>query len=183
MTMTDENLRKAMEALVHKDAIRDQLYRYSRAVNRGDIDLLNQVFHPDAPVDYGLYKGPAGHQMLYTIEEDEACKSKFGGLKHAHHLLGNILIELNGDTAKVETYVYASYEVEQEDGSDDMAVWGRYIDRFERRNGAWKIARRHALFDGARIGKTNVDWDTGMFAVMRDNLGSMDKNDPLYSFS
>ncbi len=183
MAMTEEKFRKALEASLHKETIRETLYKYCRAVNRGDMELLNQVFHPDATAEYGeLSKGPASSEMLRVAAQNEAFKSKFSGLQVPHHLIGNILIDLDGDTAIVESYVYASYRSEQSDGSDDMAVWGRYLDRFEQRKGEWKIARRQALFDGARVGKSNVDWHAGLFAALRP-LGRMDREDALYSFS
>jgi ketosteroid isomerase-like protein len=181
MTMTDKEFRKAMEASLHKEAIRERLYSYCRAVNRGDADLLNQVFHPDATAEYGeLSKGPASAEMLKVAAQNEGFRSKYEGMKSAHHLIGNILIELEGHKAKVESYVYASYRTAPADGLDDMAVWGRYLDHFEQRQGEWKIAHRLALFDGARVGKANVDWDEGLFAALRP-LGRMDRKDPLYS--
>src|SRR5437773_1453485 len=41
---------KALEVLVAKDQIRDQIYNYSRGLDRMDRALGLQVFHPDAVV-------------------------------------------------------------------------------------------------------------------------------------
>ena len=42
-----------LEVLVEKEAIRDQIYNYCRALDRIDNDLGYTVFAPDAEVDYG----------------------------------------------------------------------------------------------------------------------------------
>ena len=63
------------------------------------------------------------------------------------HLVGNVLIEVEpgGQRAVSETYGVSLH------GSDDprpfmnMATGFRYVDRFERRGGPWKIAERFAV--------------------------------------
>ncbi len=174
--MTDQELRKSMEEIVHKEAIRDVIYKWCRAADRNDVELMRQMYHPDA-VDMhgGIVSGAASN----FIETDMAERVK--GMLVPHHLIGNILIELDGDRAKVETYCCDSITFELEDGRYDMIGWGRYLDRFERRNGEWKIAYRITIVDGGRFSKANVDWNLGMFAAFRP-LGTRDKNDPLWSF-
>jgi len=55
------------------------------------------------------------------------------------------MIRLSGDVADCESY----YEALMVNYEQDVAVvarfQGRYIDRFERREGQWKIARRVVL--------------------------------------
>src|SRR5262245_11032955 len=52
--------KRALDDLLAKDAIRQQIYNYARAVDRLDRELGNQVWHPDGTVDMlGTYRGPA----------------------------------------------------------------------------------------------------------------------------
>jgi ketosteroid isomerase-like protein len=177
--MNEERLNKALEALevlLHKEAIREQIYKWCRAADRNDKELMRQIYHPDAIDEHGdVFKGPASE----FIELNMADKVK--GMKVPHHLIGNILIELDGNVAKVESYCCDFLTFEEADGNYDMLGWGRYLDRFELRNGEWKIAHRITVVDGGRYSKANIDWDEGLFAAFRP-FGTRDKNDPLWRF-
>ena len=48
--MTDLNI-EAVQALLDKQAIKDQLMLYSRSMDRRDFDLANSVYWPDAVDD------------------------------------------------------------------------------------------------------------------------------------
>jgi hypothetical protein len=63
--------------------------------------------------------------------------------KKTAHFIGNHLCEIEGDTAHAETYyIFSSENV---DGPPYSMAGGRYIDRFERRNGRWAIAIRKCV--------------------------------------
>src|ERR1700691_4006432 len=79
------------------------------------------------------------------------------------HFLGNCLIEFGDeDTALVETYYSALQRLGDEAGESkamllgdatadvDITVLRRYIDRLERRDSAWKIAKRVSLYEAIR---------------------------------
>lgn len=68
------------------------------------------------------------------------------------HLLGLPMISLAGDTAEVETYAVAFHRRRGGAGTLEDDVWGvRYLDRFERRHGEWRIARRTMIRDWRRV--------------------------------
>lgn len=140
-----------LQRLVDRMAIQDALHRYARGIDRRNWDFLASAFHPGAVLDQGDFKG--------TIEEMiEAVKARHSAIEQSAHLLTNILIEFDGaDSAVAETYFLAYLRNANlpammrvallgpdaaESGKIDMRSLGRYIDRFERRNGHWKIARR-----------------------------------------
>ena len=56
------------------------------------------------------------------------------------HTLTNVRIELDGELARCESYVVAYHWRERETGTELETAGGRYVDRFERRGGEWKIA-------------------------------------------
>jgi hypothetical protein len=167
------DMQKSLEEFLQKEAIREQLYRYCRAVDRGDKELMRQVYHPDATDNHGVFEGRASEFVELDVEQ------VMPGLKITQHLIGNVLIELEGDVARVESYVFASHRVQQADGLHDIVVWGRYLDRFERRAGEWRIAHRQCVFDGIRNDKASADWDMEWCAKFRP-VGRRDKKDPLY---
>jgi hypothetical protein len=82
-------LEQKLQALVDKDEIRDVMHRYSRAVDRCDLALLESCYWPDARDHHGFFVGNAHAFADYVIPL----------LAHAlstTHPLGNTLIELDG---------------------------------------------------------------------------------------
>src|SRR5690606_12311300 len=65
----------------------------------------------------------------------------------SHHSVHNVLVDWQGpDAAHVESYVLAFNRRAGGDGAVEVFA-GRYVDRFERRDGRWRIAHRKALRD------------------------------------
>jgi ketosteroid isomerase-like protein len=116
------------------------VYRLARAIDRCDAELLNNVFHPDATDDHGIFKGTAREFIAWVIP---LLKT----MKQTQHVIGQCLIEVNGDTAAGESYFVAHHTESGPEGDRFRIAAGRYLDRFERRGGVWKIAHRHAVYD------------------------------------
>jgi hypothetical protein len=60
----------------------------------------------------------------------------------------------------------------------DWFLKGRYLDRFEKREGSWKIAHRMGVSDFAR---TFVPSDTSLDNAPADQLSARKPADPLYT--
>jgi len=154
--------------ILDRQAITDVLHLYCRAIDRTDEDLLASVYHPDAIDDHGSFSGDAAAFVARTIrrmrEEYEASQ----------HRISNILIELRGDVAFVESYVVAVHSLHN--GRVEMAG-ARYVDRFDRREGSWKIARRLVLVDWD-LTATSDEVSPHLSAFQR---GARDKSDPTYN--
>jgi hypothetical protein len=110
-------------------------------VDRGDEATLASVYHPDGTDDHGTFSGP-GHRF--------AAWAVGGAAKvwhSSHHTVHNVMIEWRtADVAHVESYVLGFNRRRGEPGSVEVFA-GRYLDRFERRDGEWKIAHRKAIRD------------------------------------
>jgi len=93
--------------------------------------------------------------------------------------LGQCRIEVDGDVAHCETYCDA-HHVSRADADGkvvDMAMGLRYVDRFERRDGMWKIKKRVCAFDWAYYIDADRSWAFGDdFCV-----GARDKTDITYT--
>lgn len=128
--------------LADRVEIEEVLYRYCRGVDRCDEATLTACYHPDAIDDHGTFNGN-GHSFARWATRG-AAKS----WQASHHSVHNLLVEwVDDDTAHVESYVIA---FNQRNGADDAPVEvfaGRYVDRFERRDGVWRIAHRRAIRD------------------------------------
>ena len=135
----DAILEARLRKLVDKDDIADVLARYCRGVDRCDLDLIASAFHPDA-VDEHSYRLLTGTEVGPFLVE--RMRTTF---KASLHSLLQSRIEIDGDTATGETY-YVAWLLSEQEGKEriDQAE-GRYIDRFERRDGEWRIAHRVVL--------------------------------------
>jgi hypothetical protein len=152
---------KRLQALEDREAIYDLLARYCRAVDRSDEVLLRSVYHPDAAGDHGAYRGDVDGFVDWV---KSSVQNRF---RCTVHKLGNAYIELDGDVAYGETYAIG-HHVTTENGRDvqDSIIGLRYVDRFERRAGSWKIADRKAVYEWRRVDDlrdTQVDphWTLG----------------------
>ena len=83
--------------LTDRVAIRDLLTRYATAVDRRDWDLYRSVFTTDAEIDYTSAGGIAG-----TVDEIVAFLDEgLSGFEMTQHLVANLDVDLQGDTARV----------------------------------------------------------------------------------
>lgn len=156
-----------VRALVDRQAITDQIYRYGRAMDRIDAELGYSLFHEDGQADYeGVYKG-SGRGFI-----DQVCEQHRRALAHSHQVT-NIVIALDGDRAASESYVISAVRFMHGDQPKQVETWGRYIDQWSRRDGRWAIDHRLALRDVDRI--------FDVTPVSRSELSRRDRQDPSYS--
>lgn len=149
-----------------QDAIRQQLYRYCRAVDRLDVPLGRAVWHDDGTANYGpMFKG-SGHAFI-----DWVCEQHRALVAHSHQI-SNILIELDGQTAASEAYVTAALRLRDGDRLMQIDVRGRYIDQWSHRDGRWAIDARHYVHDFDEVRTVG--------AIQSEGWGRRDRDDPSY---
>ncbi len=184
-----EQTENAPEArLEDRFQIEQILRRWARAVDRRDWDLVSAVFHPGAYDDHGVYKGDIDGLV-------EWLKVRHRPITMSMHVLGNVFIEFAGpDSALCESYVvaYQRYDaapgddmthlraalgeqVERSDLPIEVCMPARYVDAFEKREGAWRITQRTTIFEGRYLlagagGALDPAWA----------VGQRDASDPLY---
>jgi hypothetical protein len=135
----------ALKAMLDKQQIHDVMMRYCRAVDRVDEELLRSVYHPDAIDNHGLFNGPAADFVPWCINQLRQAYTA------TQHFIGNELIEIEGDKAWCEFYFVAYHRYERKGESRHMSAGGRYVDRWERRHGEWRIAERTVVVDWQRV--------------------------------
>lgn len=138
--------------LASREAIRDCLMRYARAIDRMDRALLERVYWPEATDDHGSYSGSAAGFIDWVFPV-------LAAMEQTSHKLENILIELSGDDARVETYFEAYHRVPRPGGQPyDLVVGGRYADWLQCRGGEWRIRARTVIYDWMREYPDSADW-------------------------
>ena len=128
--------------LTAKEAIREVLYRYCRAIDRGDLELLKSVYHPDGvDVHPTVFVGNAQEWASFIIPKHRAVRI-------SRHSIANPLIELRGDRAFCESQYTVSFRVDlPDDRAVDLHSEGRYLDVLEYRSKEWKIRHRIVVND------------------------------------
>ncbi|SEO49460.1 nuclear transport factor 2 family protein [Trujillonella endophytica] len=169
-----------VEDLLATQEITEALYRVARATDRADPELYAAQFHEDGEDHHGLVGGPVGNII--------ANLTKATHLVYSQHAISNVLVDLHGDVAHVESCFDAAHQARRDDGSlEDEFIRGRYLDRFERRDGGpWRIARRVVVWDWSRIQPSGESW----FDRVRQRpgvedrfvFGRRDRTDMVYDF-
>lgn len=131
-------MQMAVRELLDRQAILECLDRYSRGLDRKDLDMIRSAYHSDATDHHGAY----GEYDPETLIADWLIRD--ADRTFSHHLLLNTSIDLDGNEAHTETYFQILVGLKPKPLHDSVLVvsGGRYIDRFERRDGEWRIARR-----------------------------------------
>ncbi len=147
-----------VQALLDRQAIQDVLIRYCRGADRADVGLIAEAYHPDATEDHGgVYSGPASAY----VEQMAAILPRAGLM---NHMTTNVLIELDGDAAHVESYILTFARMKKAGEKFDTLTLARAIDRFEKRDGHWKIAARRLVWEWNHEMPFAETWGRGLIA-------------------
>ena len=125
-----------LQELVDKAAIRDLMARYARGVDGRDPDLLASTFTSDAYTDYGEWDGKGRDNIVNWIMRPSDTNFR------STHFMGDQAIQINGDSAEVETYAVA-FGIHYVDGTPSVVMTGlRYVDKMVRQDGQWLVRHR-----------------------------------------
>jgi SnoaL-like domain len=168
MTERDPEIQKVID----ESKIRYLLDCYPRALDRQDHDLLASLFHTDAIDDHGVYNGPAAGFVEFMRNGSKS------GIHWTHHN-GTQIVEIEGDVAQCETYTIALCRMgpEGSEGYDkQIFLRVRYLDRVEKREGAWKIAHRRVVYSPCHIMDSASPFPLSPDCLIEGGVGS----DPVY---
>jgi SnoaL-like domain len=169
-----------LQQLLDRQEILDCIHRGARGFDRHDAELVASAYHPDAFDDHGPFRGSPQELVEFMIGVDG------GGGIHAEmfinhqHFLTNHTAEIDGDVAHTETYYVMLGQLRGERSANigTNIWWGRYIDKFERRDGRWAITLRRVVMEGsAELGRAA---QFGAEAFAMHSFGSWDKTDISY---
>jgi hypothetical protein len=160
---------KTLDDLLSEAAIKDVHVRYCRANDRMDEELMRSCFHPDAVIEL--------HETLDVEAFIALGRQVLAQYVVTWHNTGNQLVEVEGDGAWAEHYTTSSHRsAADESGPErDFVASGRYVDRMERRDGEWRIAKRIMLLDYSR---TDPVQPAG--PGLGGGGGARDRSDPSY---
>jgi hypothetical protein len=154
-----------IEDLMAKQEIYDVLCRYCRGIDRLDMDLVRDCYHVDA-VDH--HTGFDGRVDEFVAWAESSLRQMDGTM----HTICNHLIEVEDDAAVAESYAHTWHWTAEPTKPAHNALTGtRYVDRFERRDGVWRIAERWAVRSWIRVEQP------GTLALPDEALGPVGRRD------
>jgi hypothetical protein len=147
-----------LKALLDREKIRECVATLARGEDRRDAELISAAYWPDSTTDYGVFAGSFDAYLAWVVPGSDAIAC-------TQHVLGQTFVQLEGDVARAETQVLSYHRVDMGAEHRDTMVGGRYLDRMEKRDGAWRIAERTMLYDWYQdLGVAN-DWSQGVMGL------------------
>lgn len=142
--MSDE---MALAHLLAKQQITDAMARYARGIDRRDESLVRSVYHEDSVDNHGFGNDSSGWGLAAKVRRDG---TGFPNEWHStSHMLGQHYIEVKGDSAVSEVYFDSTSRLRDPEGREWRLISsGRYLDRWLKRDGAFRIIERTVIYDG-----------------------------------
>ncbi len=125
-----------LENLFGEMDIQRQLIKLARAMDEQDWGAVERILTPDIYADLGT-GGIRGSSTVIGL-----IKSYLENCGATQHLLGNILIEIDGDTATSESYVSDVHLSKDTSLDISFRTLGNYSDTWVKIDGEWRIAKR-----------------------------------------
>lgn len=158
----------ALQRILDKDAIWECVLRYTRGLDRLDLDLFRSAYWEDALTCHGHVNGSVDDFLDWWLPLQQ--RREVG-----QHVVTNHWVSFDGaDAADGETYFLASIKNAAEDFVELLA--GRYVDRFEKRDGQWRIKTRVLIFEW----EATVDASRMPERLAANHKGSRDRRDISY---
>lgn len=129
-----------LSELAAREALRQLVTAYSRAVDRRDFKLLRSLYHDDAAEDHGdmFSGGPDAY-----VEFVRRVLSNYAAT--AHYVV-NASFATEGDRAEGEIYKI-NYHRSHGPHAHELITGSRSFDHYRRDGGRWRFARRSISLD------------------------------------
>ena len=124
--------RPALGLLVDREAVRDLLHAYARAVDGKDLAAVAACFTADCAYEGTLGRGTIADALA-------SLEGAFARYDRTMHCMSTQLVEIDGDAARAETYCVAHHV--RPDGGH-FATGVRYLDALVRTRAGWRIRQR-----------------------------------------
>ena len=136
-----------IQLLLDERAIHLQLCAIARAMDCREWSQLAEILTEDVTGDLG-----DGHAITGQADFVATVRKYLGNCGPTQHLLGNLVISINGDTARSNCYVRDMHQ--GRDGREHLflSTSGEYRDQWRRTVGGWRLSHRtkvNFLMDGS----------------------------------
>lgn len=147
--VSTDNVVAVVQNFADQAAVKNTLITMVTAVDSNDWAITLAQFDDKVFVDYSSMTGKAGSEVV--AKDLIADWEKLLGKVQSQHLLTNVVVSINGDTASVKSYVDASHFAK---GVEYFDVLGSYDHQLKRTDKGWKITYLKLNLIGVK-GNTN----------------------------
>lgn len=126
-----------VQELADRLDIDEVLARYCDALDQRRWDLLATVFTSGASVDYGSVGALTGLEAITG-----ALRRAIDDLDATQHLIGNVHVQVQGDTATAQCDLISQHVRASQSGGEHYVQGGRYVDEIARTPEGWRITFR-----------------------------------------
>jgi hypothetical protein len=125
-------------------AITMLMQRWALARDTGDWERLRATAHPGAVMTTTWFDG--------TFDDFvESCRASWLKGSRSQHVLGGTVAEIEGRRAIAQTRMSINVRSRLDGIEVDVVCLGRFFDRVEKRDGAWRLAKRSVIYEKDRI--------------------------------
>ncbi|MCR9106693.1 MAG: nuclear transport factor 2 family protein [Gammaproteobacteria bacterium] len=139
--------------------IENLIYRYAELIDSGELQGLAELFATGEIISREHNTQISGTENVLKLYRNSCRIYESTGTPRTKHLTTNVIIEKTGpDHAAARSY----YTVLQSTESLPLQaiITGRYIDTFEKRNGAWTFKTREMVIDNVGDCSAHLLYDT-----------------------
>ena len=161
-----------VEEMLDRQALQQLAWSYCHACDRQDFKLLRSLYHDDAIDDHGpMFCGGPDEYIAWL-------PSMLANWSLTSHMITNMLFLIDGDEAEGELYAIAYHRTHGPDQREVIAG-GRYVDRYQKRDGVWRFWRRSLVLDWMENRAVPPSEGPGIDDGL--SVGRPDGSDPLFS--
>lgn len=134
-----------LQEMLDEYQLRTLVHAYCRAVDRGQLESLRNLYHLDAEDSHGAFSEGSADDFIGQL----AAARPY--LRSMQHHVTTVNFAIDGEVAEGEIYTIATHTLIAGDRDVDVVVGGRYLDKYEKRDGSWKFTERATVTDWARV--------------------------------
>ena len=126
------------------ESIRALINRYAELIDLGNLDAVAALF------THGTWSSPGRGTPLRGLEQVRRAYDGvilYGGIPSTKHVISNVTIEVADDRASASARSYFTVLQGRPDFPLQPVIAGRYHDRFDRVDDAWRFADRQIIPD------------------------------------
>jgi 3-phenylpropionate/cinnamic acid dioxygenase small subunit len=126
------------------EAIRALIHRYAELIDLGDLDAVAALFA------HGTWSSPGRGTPLQGAEQVRRAYDGvilYDGIPSTKHVISNVTIEIADDRSSATARSYFTVLQARPDFALQPVIAGRYHDRFDRVDDAWRFADRQIIPD------------------------------------
>jgi ketosteroid isomerase-like protein len=126
------------------EAIRALVHEYAERIDAGELDAVAALF------SHGTWSSPGRGMPLRGAEQVRRAYDGvilYDGVPCTKHVISNVTIEIADDGVTATARSYFTVLQARPDFPLQPIIAGRYHDRFERVDGAWRFADRQIIPD------------------------------------